>query len=715
MSELSKGGATTSDLHRDRIPILAMQSIQIPKPKDWQTFQRNCVTLFALVLNDPLLMQEYGRSGENQGGIDLLGRRNSNPNHYVGIQCRLITKAMSKETVLSDCRKALRLPFNLREIVFATSLPDSVSLTKLAYTIEQILRREGRQVSVAILGWNSLENLIARHQQAFDVFMPIPGAKTSSIADERLQAAIAQMEASQSKMNDILEELTAQASRETSIPFETVQKVFADSGFVANTPVEAIAAVSNLLKQIAELRQDRSRNTDGDGNADSLAQASLKAGDLEGYVANLSESLAQEQNAHKEIVAGQFQLIMKLAKAKRVQSKFDEAIQLLQQGIALFSSRDDHPSESYTARWQIAETKYEKGRRYKDIGTLQESLALLDDLENDTYARTLDFLRSRIIVNRFEIKKQILFKQYRYDDLHTIISDLEPAVTLALAGFNEDLFQVRTKVWDGVFTAGSWTDDVKVLLTALRLANTIHTGQGNPIRRKRSERSRENPTTFSRFVLTSSRLILNLLALYRADQTRFEPYMHRALALASSLQRRVCVFGTPRLEIGSIKVWARALDVCATCSRQLEWARFALDLLVRYEPEKRDEEYLAGVPSLEMIKARINLHFWHKLSSTKQLEEIAKFEEMYNSADAEQDPLELADILELCGDSYRNAAILDGKPCFNDASTAYLRALVLLQPAYEVSPIFLGRMVRRINNKALTLPPSAYLTESDAI
>ena len=89
-----------------KIPVIARLAHEIPKPKDWQAFQRNCVLLFQAELNDPNA-QEYGRVGQKQGGIDVLGKRNGDPDHYVGVQCRHVVKPLDVATILKDCREAL--------------------------------------------------------------------------------------------------------------------------------------------------------------------------------------------------------------------------------------------------------------------------------------------------------------------------------------------------------------------------------------------------------------------------------------------------------------------------------------------------------------------------------------------------------------------------------------------------------------------------------
>jgi cellulose synthase operon protein C len=153
------------------IPLATRLSVEIPKPKDWQALQRNCVLLFRAELGDAHA-QEYGRNGQNQGGIDILGRRQGNSNHYVGVQCRLIIKPEPKQIILSDCRKALGLQFGLKEIIFATTAPNDTAATNTAFEVEQILRAEGHDVIVVTYGWEALQNLIALHDVAYAAFVP---------------------------------------------------------------------------------------------------------------------------------------------------------------------------------------------------------------------------------------------------------------------------------------------------------------------------------------------------------------------------------------------------------------------------------------------------------------------------------------------------------------------------------------------------------------
>lgn len=154
-----------------RIPVVARLAHEIPKPKDWQAFQRNCVLLFQAELKDPNA-QEYGRGGQKQGGIDVLGKRNSDPGHYVGVQCRRIARPLKEAAILKECRAALELEANLKEIIFATTAPDDTGATDAAIAVERTLRSEGHDLTVIVYGWEALQNKIAVHDIAYAAFCP---------------------------------------------------------------------------------------------------------------------------------------------------------------------------------------------------------------------------------------------------------------------------------------------------------------------------------------------------------------------------------------------------------------------------------------------------------------------------------------------------------------------------------------------------------------
>ena len=165
--------------------LAARMGIEIPKPKDWQAFQRNCVLLFRDELGDPNT-QEFGRSGQGQGGIDIIACRDGDKNHYVGVQCRHIAKPLKKTKILSDARAVLALGLGLKELIFATTAPDDVKATRSAIEVERELTAEGHDIRIVVLGWEQMQKLICLHDVAYHAFHPF-AASTSTPVPPRVE------------------------------------------------------------------------------------------------------------------------------------------------------------------------------------------------------------------------------------------------------------------------------------------------------------------------------------------------------------------------------------------------------------------------------------------------------------------------------------------------------------------------------------------------
>lgn len=163
---------------------------EIPKPKDWQALQRGCVILFQAELKDTHA-QEYGRNGQGQYGIDVLGRRDGNSDHFVGVQCRRLDKPMKKDEIFADCRASLSIKAGLKEIIFATTCPSDVHATNAAIEVERELRAEGHDLKVVLYSWSDIELKLAQHPVAYSYFFPggaaapaAPGAAGGGSGDE---------------------------------------------------------------------------------------------------------------------------------------------------------------------------------------------------------------------------------------------------------------------------------------------------------------------------------------------------------------------------------------------------------------------------------------------------------------------------------------------------------------------------------------------------
>jgi cellulose synthase operon protein C len=152
-------------------------STQIPKTSDDAVFQRQCKVLFEYVLNDPHI-EEFGTSGQNQGGIDLLGRRRDRAlDHWVGIQCKLTIKAEKLKTGVNgvvevEATRALDFTPPLKEFIIATTANNDGPIQREAALFTDKQAKLGRDFTVQVWGWETLSAHILRHEATLNAFMP---------------------------------------------------------------------------------------------------------------------------------------------------------------------------------------------------------------------------------------------------------------------------------------------------------------------------------------------------------------------------------------------------------------------------------------------------------------------------------------------------------------------------------------------------------------
>src|SRR5258708_25368136 len=113
-----------------------LAATQIPKPADDQAFERASIVLWRGLLGDPNV-QRNGRRGQRQNGVDLYGVRNNDPNHLVGIQCKLKSpgQVLTESEVRAEFAKALTFTPPLLEYFIVTTAPDHVAMHELARTL----------------------------------------------------------------------------------------------------------------------------------------------------------------------------------------------------------------------------------------------------------------------------------------------------------------------------------------------------------------------------------------------------------------------------------------------------------------------------------------------------------------------------------------------------------------------------------------------------
>ena len=106
----------------------------IPPLKSWEKFQQMVCELFREIWQDPHT-QEFGRKGQKQDGIDIIGRRKNN-NKYEAVQ---VTKEspFTKHKIKEDYEASHNLDFELDCFIVATSNKRDAKIQEYAAKLSQ--------------------------------------------------------------------------------------------------------------------------------------------------------------------------------------------------------------------------------------------------------------------------------------------------------------------------------------------------------------------------------------------------------------------------------------------------------------------------------------------------------------------------------------------------------------------------------------------------
>jgi tetratricopeptide (TPR) repeat protein len=178
---------------------------EIPKPQDWQAFQRGCVILFRCLLGDPSLLQ-FGSEGQAQHGIDLHGYRNADTARPVGIQCRRLESQLTEKKMRKDVEEARQIKPALSEFIFATTTKRDKNLSLAAAALTEELKASGWNCRVTFMSWPDLQHEISQHPDALRAFWP-------TFAESGL-SVIAAVKDTEINLSTKLEEHTATVLRE---------------------------------------------------------------------------------------------------------------------------------------------------------------------------------------------------------------------------------------------------------------------------------------------------------------------------------------------------------------------------------------------------------------------------------------------------------------------------------------------------------------------
>lgn len=149
---------------------MALSNTQIPKPKDWQDFERKMRVLVACVLDDPRA-QQNGRSGQRQNGVDIFGTRTVG--HLVGVQCKKkLDKHVTEKELRAEVNEAKKFKPKLAEFVLATTAARDEKIQTTARLITEELASTECPMVVTVWGWDDIEEHVSRHVETIKAFDP---------------------------------------------------------------------------------------------------------------------------------------------------------------------------------------------------------------------------------------------------------------------------------------------------------------------------------------------------------------------------------------------------------------------------------------------------------------------------------------------------------------------------------------------------------------
>ncbi|HHQ6624996.1 TPA: hypothetical protein ACSTL5_001460 [Serratia fonticola] len=130
--------------------------VYLPPPLNWQDFQRVMCEV-AKVLYLPNTVEEYGRQGQQQYGIDILAA--DIKGDKIGIQCKELKGSLKTNLIDNEIIKAKNSPILFNYFIIATTAKTD---TKIQDYVSSINKDKKEVFWVKIMFWEEINNIINR-------------------------------------------------------------------------------------------------------------------------------------------------------------------------------------------------------------------------------------------------------------------------------------------------------------------------------------------------------------------------------------------------------------------------------------------------------------------------------------------------------------------------------------------------------------------------
>jgi len=193
-------------------------SISIPRPLNWQDFERNCRVLFECILGDPNT-QLNGRAGQSQNGVDIWGRRGGQGTHWVGVQCKGKNGdyhiKVTETELRAEVRKARNFIPTLSEFIIVTTASDDARIQEVARIITEGNEDSGNPMVVDVWGWGTLQGRISQYANAIEAFHPdiTPFTQKTHAGIDEIKSEISELKSGSAVKDHKLDQLMEIVSR----------------------------------------------------------------------------------------------------------------------------------------------------------------------------------------------------------------------------------------------------------------------------------------------------------------------------------------------------------------------------------------------------------------------------------------------------------------------------------------------------------------------
>lgn len=148
-----------------------MTAAHLPKPTNWQDFERSTWALARCVLEDPDA-QMNGRQGQAQNGVDVFGTRKRDGKR-VGVQCKKHwEEEVTEKELKAELAKAIGFSPPIDVFILATTAPRDAGIQEVARKLTETERSSARPIHVSVWGWDDIEERAAEHVEARKAFDP---------------------------------------------------------------------------------------------------------------------------------------------------------------------------------------------------------------------------------------------------------------------------------------------------------------------------------------------------------------------------------------------------------------------------------------------------------------------------------------------------------------------------------------------------------------